>query len=213
MKDKITKDIQLSYLWKKIILLAFNPSGDKDVNKWISCYSRSVVKFWEISDYPRLDRNNLIVANGNIPINFDFSYESLMKFVVSFYYTNSSNIDFIWLHDVDKNYYIPEQPILTNDNHMKKCIKGINTDDILTILNGLFFHPTAHQHIEAPISHHVIRIGGGIHNPFQFLFHLRYQLCLIEQKRDEEKNRLTELFFNAIKSKSSIITPSDLLNI
>lgn len=207
------KDIQLNYLWKKIILLAFSPSGEENVFSWISCYTRSVVDFWEVSEFPRQDKFKLQIYNGNIPISCDFTFESNKKFVVSFFYPHSNEKDFIWLHDVDKNHFIPEQPILTHDNHMNKYLRDIKEEDVNKVLEGLLFHPTVHQHIEEPTNHHNIRIGGGIHNPFQFLFHLRYQLCLIEEKREIEKNRLMVLFYNAIKKKCSGIAPSRLLDL
>jgi len=213
MKDpKISKDIQLAYLWKWIIYLAFSPSG-KEIFDWISCYSKSVTDFWEIDSYPKQDKYSLTVYNCNIPISFDFSLEKIDKFIVQFFYPHTEGQDFMWLHDVDKSHFVPEQPILTNDNHRNSYLKKITPEDVLKVLNGLFFHPSAHQHIEGPINHHIIRIGGGIHNPFQFLFHLRYQLCLIEQKREDEKNRLTELFYNAIMKKCRIIAPGVLLNL
>ena len=214
MEDNImNKEIQLAYIWKRVILLAFCPSGDREVFDWISCYSRSVKEFWEVSEYPNQDKFKLSVYNSLIPINYDFSFENLRKFIVNFYYPHNANKDFIWMHDVDKTYFIPEQFILTHDNHMNKHLRTIKEDDLKIVLEGLLFHPAAHQHIEEPLTEHKIRIGGGIHNPFQFLFHLRFQLCLVDEKREEEKNRLNELILKAIKCKCEKIRPRRLLDL
>jgi len=214
MEDsKMNKEIQLAYIWKKIILLGFSPSGEGDVYAWISCYRRSVVNFWEVSEFPRQDKFKLSVYNSNIPINYEFSFEDFKKFIVNFYYPHSSNKDFIWLHDVDKTYFVPEQFILTYDNHMNKYLRTIKEDDLKMVLEGLLFHPAAHQHIEEPLTQHQIRIGGGIHNPFQFLFHLRFQLCLIDEKREKEKKRLNKLFLSAIQNRCHKIAPCKLLDL
>jgi hypothetical protein len=76
----------------------------------------------------------------------------------------------------------------------------------------MIFHPRIHTHIKehglmpnAPQPHglldlHEIRIGGGIENSFVFLFHLRYQFCLVsEETRGSEWTRLVNLFTTAIR--------------
>jgi len=215
------KEIRLSYLWKKIILIAFNPSGTKEIFDWLSIYRRSVKEFWEISNYPNHDKFNIIVSNNNIPIEFDFNYNDLQKFSVKFLYIIDDENYSTWMHDVDKSYFSPEQPVLTQDVHMKKYLKTIREGDITEVLDGLLIHPTAHQHISfnnneeenADDPLHDIRIGGGYNNPFQFLFHLRYQLCLIKEKREYERTRLISLFNDAIKKKCNGIAASKLLDI
>lgn len=207
MTELQEKQIKLAYLWKKIILLGFSPSSPTEINDWISMYARSIVKFWEVTNMPRLSRNNIEVSNVAIPIDYDFTYNSLSKFNTKFCYL-SENGEYSWMHDVDKKYFIPEQPILTQDSHMKKALKKIKREDVEDVLDGMFFHPTAHQHISKEEEIHPIRIGGGIHNAFQFLFHIRFQLCLINEKRETEKQRLITLFFDAIKSKKTSIAPS-----
>jgi len=211
--NKMYKEIQLAYLWKRIILLAFSPSGDKDIFDWITCYAKSIVKFWEVSGFPKQDKFKLFVYNSNIPISYDFSFEDLKKFIVNFYYPHSGNKDFIWLHEVDKTYFVPEQFILSYDNHMNKNLRTIKEEELKIVLEGLLFHPAVHQHIEEPLTQHQIRIGGGIHNPFQFLFHLRFQLCLIDEKRENEKKRLNKLFLSAIQNKCHKIAPGKLLDL
>lgn len=212
MTEAQEKEIKLSYLWKRITDLAFHPSGIVEINNWLSIYCKSVVDFWEVPDYPTLNKFTIEVTNKNIPIDFKFVYSDSNKFSVSFYYLGEDNNDFAWMHDVDKNFFTPEQYILSHDNHMRKNLRKINEDDVKMALEGFLYHPTAHQHISED-DRHEIRIGGGIQNPFHFLFHLRYQLCLIEENRELERNRLTTLFYNAIKNKCTGIAPSKLLYI
>lgn len=63
----------------------------------------------------------------------------------------------------------------------------------------MIFHGRAHQHIKSPFPENKIRIGGGIDNPYLYLFHLRYQLCPDKKRRDEEKERLIPLFESAVR--------------
>lgn len=170
------------------------------------------MKFWEVSNMPKLDKNNIEVFNTVIPIDYNFTYDSLSKFNVKFYHLNDSR-EYSWMHDVDKKYYIPEQPILTQDIHMKKALKKLKIEEVEEVLDGMFFHPTAHQHIAEEKERHSIRIGGGIHNAFQFLFHVRYQLCLIKDKRESEKHRLVTIFHEAIKGKKEYIAPNIILDL
>jgi len=87
-------------------------------------------------------------------------------------------------------------------------LKKFVSDDVKAVIDGLILHPKAHQHIASPINNHDIRIGGGLDNPFLFLFHLRYQLCPIPDKRQKEKKRLLALFSDSLKSNSSITASS-----
>jgi hypothetical protein len=81
------------------------------------------------------------------------------------------------------------------------------------VIDGLILHPCAHQHIAHPVDNHEIRFGGGITNPYLYLFHLRYQLCPLEDRRNRERVRLTDLFFNAINENRLAISANELMTI
>ena len=97
-------------------------------------------------------------------------------------------------------FFFPEQSFLTKYDKSKEAKKKMNSRYIADVLDGLIFHPRTHLHIKSPIDKHEIRIGGGIDNPFLYLFHLRYQLCPIKEKRVAEKERLIALFETAVKN-------------
>ncbi|MBS3905901.1 MAG: hypothetical protein KGZ49_02585 [Syntrophaceae bacterium] len=105
----------------------------------------------------------------------------------------------------------PEQSILNKHKKRKDALQKINDRDMEVVIDGLICHPHAHQHIESPIEKHEIRIGGGISNPFLFLFHLRYQLCPIKEKREHEKGRLMNLFKQSIVEKKRTVQPDSLM--
>ncbi|MBU0465313.1 MAG: hypothetical protein KKE12_17220 [Proteobacteria bacterium] len=209
-------DIIQAYLWQKIIRIGFSPSGNKNIKSWLRMYGQSLKDFWEIDDYPPNPKSNgTIIAElsciASLNIALSYNITNITKFAVTFspFLPFSDRSNKLWIHDVDGSYFaFPERSLLLKYNRSKEAIKKILSEHIEKVLDGLIFHPTAHQHIKTDF--HSIRIGGGIHNPFLYLFHLRYQLCPDETRRDEEKKRLISLFESAVKRGTSV-TANELL--
>lgn len=206
-------DIIQAYLWHDVIRLGFSPSGNKDIKSWLFIYGKSLKDFWEIDDYPPNPKSNGTVtaelfcaASLNIALSYNIT--NITKFAVTFSpFSDRSNK--LWVHDVDGSYFVfPERALLSKYEKGKAAKKKILARHVEKVLRGLIFHPTAHQHIKTDF--HSIRIGGGIHNPFLYLFHLRYQLCPDETRKDKEKKRLIRLFENTVKS-STPVTANELL--
>jgi len=62
------------------------------------------------------------------------------------------------------------------------------------------------------LSSHEVRIGGGIENPYVFLFHLRCQFCLVSNHvRQTERQRLIDLFKRSIRDNQNV-SAKDLFN-
>lgn len=209
-------DIIQAYLWHDVIRLGFSPKGNKDIKKWFKMYGESLFKFLEIDDCPphpksngKITANLSCVASLNMVLNYSFT--NINKFAVTFS-PFSDRINKPWVHDVDGGSYFifPERSLLSKYKKAKEATKKISTRHIEKVLDGLIFHPVVHQHINTDF--HEIRIGGGIYNPFLYLFHLRYQLCPDETRRKEERGRLLNLFESAIKNKKKIITANELLD-
>ena len=176
-------------------------------------YGRSLKDFWEIDEYPPNPKSNETVTaelscTASLNIALSYNVTNISKFAVTFSpFSDRSNK--LWVHDVDGYYFLfPERALLSKYKKGKEAIKKLSTKHVEKVLDGLIFHPTAHQHIKTDF--HFIRIGGGIHNPFLYLFHLRYQLCPDKSRRDEEKKRLIRLFESAIRNDASV-TDNDLL--
>lgn len=116
--------------------------------------------------------------------------------------------ELMWCHDMDGQYFnFPNQVFL--DYHKKRggAVKTLsnNDNDMVKVIDSLIIHPTPHQHIESPVNNHNIRIGGGLLNPFLYLFHLRVQLCPDQDLRDAEKNRLVDLFKEAVTDNRPVV--------
>ncbi|MBA7549396.1 hypothetical protein ES705_41877 [subsurface metagenome] len=200
-------DIIRAYLWQDVIRLGFSPSGNKNINKWLLMYGKSLKDFWEIDEYPfHPKRNGDITATlsctASLNIALNYSITNITKFAVTFSpFSDRSNK--LWVHDVDGSYFVfPEQSLLSKYRKGEEAIKKISNKHIERVLTGLIFHPMAHQHINTDLKS--IRIGGGIHNPFLYLFHLRYQLCPDKTRREEEKNRLIRLFESAVRNNTPV---------
>lgn len=198
-----------AYIFQDIIRLGFSPSSDKDRKLWLRQYGQSLNKFWEIDSYPAQpsESNKIISATINSPLDigavYEYAIEIMDKFTVSLIHTVNSQL--MWSHDMDGKYFtFPYQTFLTAHKLHKSAIKKMTDDDIGRVIDSLLVHPTPHQHIESPIDNHEIRIGGGIFNPFQYLFHLRIQLCPIADRRLAERDRLIELFDKAIRNDKQI---------
>ena len=69
--------------------------------------------------------------------------------------------------------------------------------------------------LEPPLlSPHEVRVSGGIENAFVFLFHLRYQFCLVsEETRHSERSRLVNLFTKAIDERKVKVSAGELFDI
>ncbi len=206
-----------AYIFQDIVRLGFSPSSDKDRKLWLRQYGQSLKEFWEIDSYPAQpsESNKIISATINSPLDigavYEYAIESMDKFTVSLMHTANSQL--MWSHDMDGKYFtFPCQAFLTKHKQRNQAINNMTHDDVGGVIDSLLVHPAPHQHIESPIDNHEVRIGGGIINPFQYLFHLRIQLCPIADRRLAERNRLLVLFENAIRNNQQV-TANELMQI
>jgi hypothetical protein len=206
----MNSEIIQAYLWQEIIIMGFSPSSDKDKKSWLIQYGKSLEDFAEftVQKLPTV-RNRSIEGSldgaSNLNMMLEYSISKSSKFAVRFLYNLNGKFELMWIHDVDDKYFkFPNPLFLTEYNQRKNALKKFKADDIEKVIDGLLCHPVVHQHIESPIDKHEIRIGGGIDNAFLFLFQLRYQLCPLQGKRKAEKDRLINLFQDAIQKKKTI---------
>jgi hypothetical protein len=200
-----------AYLWQEIIRMGFSPSSDKDKKAWLLQYHKSIKDFWKINNYPKqptVQNGNLkgsLDGASNLGLILEYSISHSSKFAVRFYYNLNGKFELMWVHDVDDQYFnFPNALFLTKYDKRKSALKEFKTEHIESIIDGLLCHPVVHQHIESPIDKHEIRIGSGIDNAFLFLFQLRYQLCPFSDKKKDERDRLINLFQDAIHQKETI---------
>jgi len=225
-------EIIQAYLWQEIIKIGFSPSSDKDKKSWLIQYGKSLEDFWKITDYPKFPtvRNKIFKGSlhcaSNLNMMLEYSISGLSKFAVRFLYNLNGTLGTIWIHDVDDNdkyFNFPHQFFLTTYKQRNIALREFKVKDIESVIDGLLCHPVVHQHIDGLLSYpaepderdkdknHKIRIGGGIDNAFLFLFQLRYQLCPFADKRKAERDRLINLFQDAILQKNKKIAINQLM--
>ena len=215
-------DIIRAYVWEEIISLGFSPSDIDEKKKWCRIYARSTQSFWESSSYipepKRVDKHGIkIDIKTDLNLACDFYSENLTRgsFRVGFSFASLGKQDSDWHHDYDVQYYaFPNSIFLSAHGQRKDALKKMNLKHVENVVDSLIFHPTPHQHIISPIDVHEIRIGGGIINPFLYLFCLKIQLCPKPEKVKQEKVRITKLFHDKIREKDrnrQLITCNELL--
>ena len=211
-KGVMDNDIICAYLWQDVIRLGFSPAGAKNRKKWLLQYGRSLKDFWEIETYPDMPQESngalklTIDSSTHIGLSFEYCINTIDKFGITLMYSPPvDDKQLIWIHVMDGQYFsFPSQFFLTKCKQRRQAVDRMSDNDIGRVIDTLIIHPTPHQHIESPLDNHKIRIGGGLLNPFLYLFHLRVQLCPDQKRRDDERIRLIELFKQAVRQDRDI---------
>ncbi len=208
-------------VWDKIERLAFRPDSPR---QWLSVYARTLHILWGIE--PRWDR---LAPHDQFCIPFfrlkcAFKVESTTKFSASIL-QDTSAAHCYWQNHTDSAYLSRGALNIATAEYPHQQ-KSQLREDIEAVLDGMIFHPRCHTHLEdlgirhvqlsmenGGLESHEIRIGGGIENPYVFLFNVRYQFCLVhEDVRRDERARLIDLFNGAIRTDERIVNARDLFN-
>lgn len=207
-------------VWDTIERLAFRPNPPAS---WLGVYAKTLHALWGVE--PMWDRFGLddtfIVTFLNLKCSHFVESESKYEFS----FVHDSSDCFLWKIHVDPGFLSKASLQTCGDRYPRRQM-GKLSRDVKDVLDGMLFHPRCHVHLEdLGIRHvqldpekgglklHEIRIGGGIENPYVFLFHLRYQFCLVHTDvRRNERVRLIDLFENAIKNNDSTVNARDLFN-
>ncbi|MGR3319330.1 MAG: hypothetical protein ACUZ8O_12750 [Candidatus Anammoxibacter sp.] len=203
-------DIIQAYLWKDVIELGFRITKHKE---WIKAYLGSLKGFWGVSEYPctngpRFENDSIKaeIENPDLELWWEFDLRINEHFHLEFNHLSGN----VWWHHSDFEYYILPIEKMLDKRARSIAVAEFSSNDLEIVLDAMIFHGSTHQHIKSPFPKNKIRIGGGIDNPFLYLFHLRYQFCPDKSRRDDEKNRLIRLFESAVKNDTPV-TDNDLL--
>ena len=207
-------------VWDTIERLAFRPNPPE---RWLGVYAKTLHELWGMDRiWARFSRNDKFI----IPfLNLKCCYfiESESKYNISFVHDSSDCLH--WQFHVDPGFLSKASLRACVDRYPRQQMSELSRD-VEAVLNGMLFHPRCHAHLEylgvphvqfdqdsGGLSSHEVRIGGGIENPYVFLFHLRYQFCLVhtDVKRDE-RQRLIDLFAGSIGNRERSVNPRKLFN-
>lgn len=179
--------------------------------KWLIIYQRSLPEIWECEATILVNMQAKSVYTTGLGLEYTFQSEPNLKFSVEFKQSTEKE-DIIWQH-----HYVPEEfffkPYICDEwkKKLPALISKVDEKVLRSVIRSLITHPNPHQHIVFPIDNHEIRIGGGIGNMYLFLFHLRVQFCPSEKKKNEEEDRLVELFSKYIKKRDKQTIPANIL--
>ncbi|HMN17538.1 MAG TPA: hypothetical protein PKD03_07970 [Ignavibacteriaceae bacterium] len=211
-------------VWQKIIRLAFSPASSIDNENWLNCCARSIPAFWGIPVQPTKNRGVYTFENPYLNLSYECSISGTSKGAIILQLELGTGKTLMWTHDIDHKYYqFDVHKANLMDIKLKPFFKKLDKI-VFDVLDGLIFHPTVHQHIDlhipnpaqntnTNITNHEVRVGGGISNPYLFLFQLRYQFCVVNLHRENEKTRLKNLFIQELVSKTIKISPGKLFNL
>ena len=200
-------------VWDMIERLAFRPNPPAS---WLGVYAKTLHRFWgeqPMRDHFALDDNFSVTF-----LNLKCSHfiESVAKYSVSLI-QDSSTVRCYWQNHIDPEY-LSKGSLYSASGRYPRQQRAQLQRDIEAVLYGMIFHPRCHAHLEdlgvrhvqldhdrGGLSSHEVRIGGGIENPYVFLFHLRYQFCLVSnQVRQSERQRLIDLFERSIRGNQNV---------
>ena len=204
-------------VWDMIERLAFRP---KPPESWLGVYAKTLHGLWGVE--PIWGR---FALNDHFDIPFfmlkcDYLIESIDKYSVSLI-QDPSTVRCYWQNHIDSKY-LSKGSLYSASGRYPLQQRAQLQRDIEAVLDGMIFHPRCHTHFEdlgvqldqskGGLSSHEVRIGGGIENPYVFLFHLRYQFCLVSNHvRQTERQRLIDLFKRSI-SNNQDVSAKDLFN-
>jgi hypothetical protein len=212
-------------VWEIIERIAFRPSSSNDCRSWLGVYAKTLHDLWGIDQtVNRYDSADSI----DIPflmLKCNFTIKSVAEFSVSLI-QDPSAVCCYWANHIVPIYLSKGALFSENTRYPSQQRSTQLRGDIEAVLNGMIFHPRCHTHLEdigiKPVqlatdkdglSTREARIGGGIENPYIFLFHLRYQFCLVSNRvRQDERTRLIGLFEDAINHNHTSVNARDLFN-
>jgi hypothetical protein len=210
-------------VWDTIERIAFRPGTDRARDAWLGVYTKTLHAPWGMdSMWGRLGPDDeFIVPFLNLKCHYII--ESSSKYESWFVHASSDRL--YWKTHVDPGFHSKASLQTSVENYPRQQMGELRRD-VEAVLNGMLFHPRCHTHLEylgvqnvpldqniGGLSSYEARIGGGIENPYVFLFHLRYQLCLVsDEVRKTERLYLIDLFESSIRGGEQNVNPSDLFD-
>jgi hypothetical protein len=220
MKDDLIK----TFLYQEVMKLAFEVTDKSKINRWICVCVGSFGKFWGVGYSPCTNTRSPLTLNvDEFDMFCEISFSALDDFTVIINTVADRAKELILRHEVhsslQQDFIIPHS--FTKDQRAS-ARKKYTTEQLGLVIDYLLLHPFVHFHLKGPVMpKNNIRLGGGISNILQYLFHLRYQLCpeairhpkATGASRHPARDRLITLFYNAIESDRTAISSAELMKV
>jgi hypothetical protein len=222
IEDKIK-----TVLHYQILNICFNPINDKELFGWLTIFINQLGPFWQLDDFPgkrykgcEKYKFHAEFTSDALDIECKIKVDNLFEFSVEILHLNEGKKDLILRHEAHpkhgSDFLLPHT---VEKNERIEALRNVNSDHIADVVDYMLLHPYVHTHIKGPVTpENHIRLGGGISNALQYLFHLRYQLCPEEIRqpktgpdRHPERSRLIALLEGAIGTDKTTISPTELM--
>ena len=174
-----------THMWRAIALRAFSPASVEECARWLHAFAKTAWMY--INDNAVCD--SLRVSKP--PFVGRFGHQSLLtcRFHIE---PERSHFD-IYMPEWSAQYGL-EDTVFAMVLEKNEVVDDVTSEDIDQVLTGMIEHPRAHLHMFDDRNRHEVRIGMGLDGPFLFLFQLRFQLCLDQDRRQLELARLRGIF-------------------
>lgn len=220
----MTDDLIKTFLYQEVMRLAFEVTDQRLRDQWIRACVNSYREFWEVDDFPcKNPRSPLTLEVEGFDMYCEITIKALDDFSVTIYSFADRIEELILRHEAhSSNQQDFVIPYAFNPEQRSDAKTTYTTTQLEQVIDYILLHPFVHIHLKSPeIPKNNIRLGGGISNILQYLFHLRYQFCpeRIRQPkatgtdRHPERHRLVALFDDAIRNGKATITPAELMKI
>jgi len=202
-------------VWDLVEQLAFRP-WDKD-KLWLRCYSIQLRDLLQLEPVWIKDGSQGLFQIAELKIACEYKLESPDAYVACLKKTEDERT--IWSVHADAAYLSKAALHMAEVDYPETEIDTHLRSDIVSVLEGMLFHPRNHSHLSAVgfttagdtdpscgmLKAVEIRVSSSPYNGFVFLYHIAYQLCVVsDQARDNEKTRLIDLFETSIRNKQKV---------
>jgi hypothetical protein len=170
-----------TFLYQQIMKLAFEVD-DADRQYWIRACLGSFQAFWQTDYPPCLNLSSpLALPVSEFDMQCKITVNALDDFSVTIHSIAHRSEELILRHEphssTQQNFLTPYSFDAAQCSTARARAE-YTKEKLGKVIDYMLLHPFVCIHIKGPNNpQNNIRLGGGITNAIQYLFHLRYQLC------------------------------------
>jgi hypothetical protein len=203
----MTAEQRRSHIWYAIIKNAFEPSNINSQATWLDCFTKTIYGYVDnpVCRYPKCNRDVIFGRIGCGSLDFTCDYE--IRPDRSQFDLFLSSLPLSTWHS---QYGIENNAFACGRRELELYRDPPAQGEVDEVLSGLIDHPRSHLHLFKDGPMREVRIGTGLHAPFLFLFQLRFQLSIDTARRQDEMNRLKEIFTLTWLANEHAVSPQQL---
>ena len=139
-------------VWDTIERIAFRPSSNDDRNTWLGIYAKTLHKFWGMDPMCNHFGSNDVFDIPFLDLKCKYKIENAEKYSLSL--RDSSNSRRYWQSNIDSEY-LSKASLHSVSGRYPHQQRAHLQKEIEAVLDGMFFHPRCHCHLEYMGGKHV----------------------------------------------------------